>query len=109
MFKKFNSLFVTMLGLGKIKFIPGTLGSLTTIILLYYFFHILNISSNIILFGLVIIFIYSFSAVANYIKNNENKDPGEIIIDEFIGQSIPIYLYEISHGVEKTSNEVKLL
>jgi|TARA_B100000787_G_C16097339_1_gene251811 phosphatidylglycerophosphatase A len=106
MFKKFNSLFVTMLGLGKIKFIPGTLGSLTTIILLYYFFHILNISSNIILFGLVIIFIYSFSAVANYIKNNENKDPGEIIIDEFIGQSIPIYLYEISHGVEKTSNEV---
>ena len=106
MIKKFNSLFVTMFGLGKIKFIPGTLGSLTTIILLYCFFHILNISSNIILFFLVIIFIYSFSAVADHIKNNENKDPGEIIIDEFIGQSIPIYLYEISHGVEKTSNEV---
>ena len=105
MFKKFNSLFVTMLGLGKIKFIPGTLGSLTTIILLYYFFHILNISSNIILFGLVIIFIYSFSAVANYIKNNENKDPGEIIIDEFLGQSIPIYLYEISHGTTKDAGE----
>mgnify|MGYP001586711432 CR=1 FL=1 len=47
----------------------------------------------------------SFSAVANHIKDSENKDPGEIIIDEFIGQSIPIYLYEISHGTEKTSNE----
>ena len=26
-------------------------------------------------------------------------------IDEFIGQSIPIYLYEISHGIEKSPNE----
>ena len=105
MIKFFNSLFVTMFGLGKIKFIPGTFGSLATIIILYYFFHIVNISPNIILGFLMIIFIYSFYAVSSHIENNENKDPGEIIIDEFIGQSIPIYLYEISHGTEKTSNE----
>ena len=103
MIKKFNSLFVTMFGLGKIKFIPGTLGSFATIVVLYIFFHI---SPNIILIGLIIIFIYSFSAVANHIEDSENKDPGEIIIDEFIGQSIPIYLYEISHKVDKSSNEV---
>ena len=106
MIKKFNSLFVTMFGLGKIKFIPGTLGSFATIVVLYIFFHIFNISPNIILIGLIIIFIYSFSAVANHIEDSENKDPGEIIIDEFIGQSIPIYLYEISHKVDKSSNEV---
>ena len=94
-----------MFGLGKIKFIPGTFGSFATIIILYYFFHIVNISSNMILVFLMIIFIYSFYAVSSHIENNENKDPGEIIIDEFIGQSIPIYLYEISHGTEKTSNE----
>ena len=105
MIKTFNSLFVTMLGLGKIKIIPGTFGSLVTVILLYFFFHILNISTNIILLFLVTIFIYSFSAVASHIENNENKDPGEIIIDEFIGQSIPIYLYEVSHGTEKSPNE----
>jgi phosphatidylglycerophosphatase A len=105
MIKIFNSLFVTMFGLGKIKFIPGTFGSLATVIILYFLFHVINISSNLILLGLVVIFIYSFSAVANHIKDSENKDPGEIIIDEFIGQSIPIYLYEISHGIEKTSNE----
>ena len=93
-----------MFGLGKIPKIPGTFGSLATIIILYIFFHVLNISSNIILLVLVVIFIYSFSAVANYIKDNENKDPGEIIIDEFIGQSIPIYLYEISHGIEKSAD-----
>ena len=106
MIKTFNSLFVTMLGLGKIKFIPGTIGSLATVIILYVIFHILNVSSNFVLLGLVIIFIYSFSAVSSYIKDNENKDPGEIIIDELIGQSIPIFAYEISHGTEKSSDEV---
>ena len=105
MFKTFNSLFVTMFGLGKVKIIPGTFGSLATIIILYIFFHILNISSNLILLFLVVIFIYSFSAVANHIKDSENKDPKEVIIDEFIGQSIPIYLYEISHGTEKSPDE----
>ena len=90
MIKRFNYLFVTMFGIGKMKIIPGTFGSLFTVIILYILFHILNISSNLILFGLVIIFIYSFSAVASYIANNEDKDPREIVIDEFIGQSIPI-------------------
>jgi len=94
-----------MLGLGKIKYLPGTIGSFVTIIILYYLFHIINLSPNIILFFLILIFIYSFYAVSSHIENNENKDPGEIIIDEFIGQSIPIYLYEISHGTEKTQNE----
>ena len=105
MIKTFNTLFVTMFGIGKIKMIPGTVGSLATIIILFVLFHTLNISSNLILLGLIIIFIYSFSAVASYTENSENKDPKEIVIDEFIGQSIPIYLYEISHGTEKSPNE----
>ena len=105
MIKKFNTLFVTMFGLGKIKLFPGTIGSLMTIIILYTLFHTLNISSNLILIGLIIIFIYSFSAIAKHIENNENKDPKEVVIDEFIGQSIPIYLYEISHGTEKSPDE----
>jgi phosphatidylglycerophosphatase A len=105
MIKTFNSLLVTMFGLGKIKFIPGTFGSLTTAIILFYLFHTLKISSNIILIGWIIIFIYSFYAVSTHTINSKNKDPGEIIIDEFLGQSIPIYLYEISHGTTKESNE----
>ena len=105
MIKTFNSLLVTMFGLGKIKFMPGTCGSLATTIFLFYLFHKLNISTNIFLIGWVIIFIYSFYAVSTHTKNSKNKDPGEIIIDEFLGQSIPIYLYEISHGTTKESNE----
>ncbi len=94
-----------MFGIGKVPIIPGTFGSLATIIVLYFFFHILKISSDIILIGLIIIFIYSFSAIAGHIKDKENKDPKEVVIDEFIGQSIPIYLYEISHGTEKSPDE----
>ena len=105
MIKTFNSLLVTMFGLGKIKFMPGTFGSLATTILLFYLFHTLNMSANIILIGLIIIFIYSFYAVSTHTENSKEKDPGEIIIDEFLGQSIPIYLYEISHGTTKGSDE----
>ena len=105
MIKTLNTLFVTMFGIGKLPNIPGTFGSLATIIILYFLFHILNLSSNLILISLIVIFIFSFLAVANHIKDNENKDPKEVIIDEFIGQSIPIYLYEISHGTQKLADE----
>ena len=105
MIKTLNTLFVTIFGLGKLPKIPGTFGSLATVIILYIFFHILNLSSHLILIGLMTIFIFSFYSVASYIKDNENKDPKEVVIDEFIGQSIPIYLYEISHGTEKTPDE----
>ena len=105
MIKTINTLFVTMFGLGKLPKIPGTFGSLATILILYVLFHKLNLSSNLILIILIIIFIYSFLAVASHIKDNKNKDPKEVIIDEFIGQSIPIYLYEISHGTVKSTDE----
>ena len=105
MIKNFNTLFVTLFGLGRIPKIPGTFGSLATIILLFIFFHILNISSNIILILLILVFIYSFYAITTHTKNKEDKDPKEVVIDEFIGQSIPIYLYEISHGINKSTDE----
>jgi len=109
MIKQFNFLFVTMFGLGRIGFIPGTFGSLATVILLFICFHILSISSDIILLILLITFAYSFIAIKNHTKNSKNKDPGEIIIDEFIGQAIPIYLYEISHGTEKTTDQAIII
>ena len=108
MIKTINYLFVTCLGIGSFRFAPGTITSLVTTFFLYSLFQIINLSSNIILLILVIVFIYSFYAVSEYIKYNENKDPKEVVIDEFIGQSIPIYLYEISHGTSKDSQEAVL-
>jgi phosphatidylglycerophosphatase A len=105
MIKIINYLFVTCLGIGTFRFAPGTITSLVTTIFLYSLFHIINLSNNIILIILLIVFIYSFYAVSEYIKYNENKDPKEVVVDEFIGQSIPIFLYEISHGTVKDSQE----
>ena len=87
MIKNINYLFVTCFGIGSIRFAPGTITSLVTTIFLYSLFHIINLSNTIILLILFLVFIYSF-AVSEYIKNNENKDPKEIVVDEFIGQSI---------------------
>ncbi len=103
-----NYLFVTCFGIGTFRFAPGTITSLITTILLFSLFHIINLSHNIVFFILLSILIYSFYAVAEYIKFKDNKDPKEVVIDEFIGQSIPIYLYEISHGSVKNSLEAIL-
>ncbi|MDB9752430.1 phosphatidylglycerophosphatase A [Pelagibacteraceae bacterium] len=108
MIKTFNYLFVTCFGIGSFRFAPGTVTSFITTIFLFSLFHIINLSNNIILIGLLLIFIYSFYAVSEYIKDNKNKDPKEVVVDEFIGQSIPIYLYEISHGAIKNLLEASL-
>ena len=108
MIKTFNYLFVTCFGIGSFRYAPGTITSLITTVFLFSLFHIINLSSNIILITLLLIFIFSFYAVSNYIKDNDNKDPKEVVIDEFIGQSIPIYLYEVSHGTIKDPQEAIL-
>ena len=108
MIKTFNYLFVTFFGIGTIRFAPGTITSLITTVLLFSLFHILNFSNNVILLLLILVFLYSFYAIAEYIKENENKDPKEVVIDEVIGQSIPIYLFEIAHGSEKNFQEAIL-
>ena len=97
MLKKINSLFVTMFGIGKLPRIPGSYASLVTVIFLYLLFHIFSVPADIFLFFLVGIFIISLFAVNLFIKDLTNKDPKEVVIDEFIGQSIPICLYEIAH------------
>ena len=109
MIKTINYLFVTCFGIGSFRFAPGTITSLITTIFLYSLFHVINLSSIIVLLILLLVFIYSFYAVSEYIKHSENKDPKEIVVDEFIGQSIPIYLYEISHGVLKNYQEAFLI
>ena len=42
----------------------------------------------------------------NLIKDLTNKDPKEVVIDEFIGQSIPICLYEVAHDIPKETDQI---
>ena len=106
MIYKFNSLFVTLFGIGRISKIPGSIASLVTIIFLFFIFQILDLAPDLVLICLIVIFFVSLYSINQFIKNKENKDPKEIVIDEFIGQSIPICLYEIAHEETKEINEV---
>ena len=103
---KVNFLFVTLFGIGKLKKIPGSYASLVTTIFLFILFHVFNFSPNIVLIGVIVVFIFSLYAVNIFIKNLDNKDPKEVVIDEFIGQSIPICLYEIAHEGAKETSQV---
>tara|TARA_B000000437_G_scaffold180348_1_gene136324 strand:+ start:401 stop:895 length:495 start_codon:yes stop_codon:yes gene_type:complete len=106
MLKKINFLFVTLFGIGKISKIPGSIASLVTTVFLFFLFHVVNISANIILASIVVIFFISLWSVSIFIKSLDNKDPNEVVIDEFIGQSIPICLYEIAHEGTKETSQV---
>ena len=87
---------VTLFGIGFIPFAPGTLGSLCAIFVWYLSITFLNIYFFYLI--LIIVFFSSFILVDIYIKFEKKEDPSEVIIDEFIGQSIPIVLYELFHS-----------
>tara|TARA_S200000501_G_scaffold367850_1_gene404779 strand:+ start:236 stop:739 length:504 start_codon:yes stop_codon:yes gene_type:complete len=106
MIDKIIFIFVSIFGIGKLPKIPGSYASLFTILFLFIVFHYFSLSVNIFLFILIFLFIISIFLIDIYVKNFENKDPNEIVIDEFIGQSIPICLYELAHDNNSSKIEV---
>ena len=73
---------------GKIKYAPGTVASLITCLL---FLLLINIFNIIIIFLItLIIFFYSFVAINNSFEEFKADDPQEIVIDEVIGQMLPL-------------------
>jgi phosphatidylglycerophosphatase A len=89
---KLNEKIFTLFGIGFLP-ISGTMGSLVAIFFYYIFFNYLNLLSFI--FFIILIFFYSFFFLNKSIKQSfSSSDPKEIVIDEFIGQSIPLTLCE---------------
>ena len=88
MIKKFNLFFLTLMYIGKIKYAPGTLASLFTCLL---FIFLIKFFDNSILFFLsLLIFLYSFVAINNSFNEFKSDDPQEIVIDEVVGQMLPL-------------------
>ena len=89
MYKKFNLLILTMFGLGNSRYAPGTVASFVTCLI---YITLFNYKVNIlILIGSVsLIFLYSIF-ILDELKNSFSEiDAKEIVIDEFVGQSIPL-------------------
>ena len=89
MIKKLNILILTMLGIGNSKYAPGTVASFVTC-LLYICFYNFQINILLLFFSVVLIFVFSVYSIDKFKKNFSEIDAKEIVIDEFIGQSIPI-------------------
>ena len=98
MIKKLNYYFITLFVFGdsSVKY-RGTWASLFTTLFLFLFIHIFKIHILIIFLSLLLILIYSFFAINSCLNSFKDEDPQEIVIDEFLGQSIPIILYETFH------------
>ena len=88
MIKKFNLLFVTFFYIGKIKYFPGTFASLATCLVFLLLISIFNFS--VIFLITLTIFCYSFVAINNSFENFDTEDPQEIVIDEVVGQMLPL-------------------
>ena len=89
--KRINLLISTFFGNGYISKIPGTFTSLSTLIILYILFEVLQFNNlNYILILYSIVFFYSFYAVMDSETEFDNKDPRQIVIDEVLGQAIPL-------------------
>ena len=88
MIKKFNLFFLTLFNIGKIKYAPGTIASLITCLLFLLLINFLDIST--LFFCTLAIFLYSFIAINSSIDSFEPNDPQEIVIDEVVGQMLPL-------------------
>ena len=88
--------------IGKIKYAPGTAASLITCLAFLVLINIFNLS--VILLFTLIIFCYSFVAINNSFENFDTEDPQEIVIDEVVGQMLPLLaipIYETLYPLPK--------
>ena len=85
----FVKYYISLFGIGLIPFAPGTLGSLFSIFIWYLSITFLSIYAFYII--LFLVFFTSFYLVKIYLNSTKKEDPSEVIIDEFIGQSLPLF------------------
>ena len=113
--KKTAEFITTVCYIGRIKFAPGTFGSLPAFPLCYIIMHftlnnkivfpidgfnfqeqqIITLFSLEILATILLFFIGTY-CTSVYIKGMEEKDPKEVVIDEVVGQMLTIILASFS-------------
>jgi phosphatidylglycerophosphatase A len=89
MIKKLNILLLTMFGLGNSKYAPGSVASFVTC-LIYVCFYNFQINIVLLILSAFILTIVSACTIDVYKNSFLQIDAKEIVIDEYIGQSIPL-------------------
>ena len=88
-------LIVTFFYIGHAKIAPGSIASLVTTLIFYFFAK--HLISYLFIIIILITSILAFFAVSIYTYELSEKDRSEIVIDEVIGQSIallPLLLFD---------------
>jgi len=81
-----------LFGIGFLP-LPGTIASLITIIIYYLFYNYLN--TIFFIFFIILVLFYSFYFLNKTLNQSfSSSDPKEIVVDELIGQSIPLLICE---------------
>ena len=95
----FNFLIATWFGLGKSKIMPGTVGSFAAVLMWIFLNNfILNFSDSKIFFYsswigfIVFLFFLGAKSSTIYSKKIAKNDPGEIVVDEVVGQLIALVI-----------------
>ena len=92
MIDKFGKGILTMFGIGHFKYAPGTIASFVTCLVFFVLLEHTSLSQfktnkTFLISFLIILCIYSIVLIDKFYKKSDAK---EIVIDEFIGQSIPL-------------------
>ncbi|HJD65118.1 MAG TPA: phosphatidylglycerophosphatase A [Rickettsia endosymbiont of Diachasma alloeum] len=124
--KQFSEFFVTFFYIGKIKYCPGTFGSLAAFPLCYAIMYFIVDNKIIIPFAnltlneaqlVSVVIIASFICLLLlilgtyftkiYLNYTDSKDPKEVVIDEVVGQMLTVILVFFSVVFANESNLVK--
>ena len=103
---KFYSAIATGFGSGKTPFAPGTFGSLAAVIIWiavnHYYFILFPSSTlaNIVmwLFVITATFFIGIKSANFYCQKHRKKDAGEVVIDEFCGQWLALFIVCLGSG-----------
>ena len=107
--KKINVLLSTFFGYGYLTKIPGTVTSAVTVIFIYVAYEILeytDLKFSITFF--ILLFFYSFYAVKDSETEFEKKDPRQIVIDEVLGQAMPLILLLYLNQINQIGTPIEI-
>lgn len=95
--KSLSKFITTISYIGLFPIAPGTFASLATVIIWIIFIK-LDLTIYFATISLFL-FIISFHFIDIYISDNNEQDPKEVVIDEFVGQSIPLLIVPSSDEI----------
>ena len=89
---KIISIFTTLFGIGYSPIAPGTIGSIFSIVFLYFLIKFVSYSFLVIIF--LIILFASLKLIEKYSNLLKSHDSSTIVIDEFLGIFLIILFYD---------------